>query len=155
NPVQPVTVLSALAPASAGCRAATLCGDPERTPSAKRCQRLVGVADSISNRSAPPAFGANMYKLLSFDVYGTLVNTPPINANVFRSILDAANAPHVEAQAFYQFWEQRNISHYFKPYRSYKEICRFSLQEAFEHFGIHGGDPDLIGHYFSAFKHME
>jgi 2-haloacid dehalogenase len=109
----------------------------------------------MSNRSAPPAFGTNMYKLLSFDVYGTLVNTPPINTNVFRCILDAANAPHVEAQAFYQFWEQRNISHYFKPYRSYKEICRFSLQEAFEHFGIHGGDADLIGHYFSAFKHME
>ena len=72
-----------------------------------------------------------MYKLLSFDVYGTLVNTPPVNDKVFRAILDAANSPHVDAQAFYQFWEQRNISNYLKPYVSYKEICRSSLIEAF------------------------
>jgi 2-haloacid dehalogenase len=97
----------------------------------------------------------SMYKLLSFDVYGTLVNTPPINAKVFRSILDVANAPHVDAQAFYQFWEQRNISHYWEPYVSYKDICRHSLQEAFAHFAIPRGDADLIGHYFSAFKDME
>ena len=96
-----------------------------------------------------------MYKLLSFDVYGTLVNTPPINSRVFRSILDAANAPHVDEQVFYQFWEQCNISRYLKPYVSYKEICRSSLQETFEHFGIRGGDADLIGYYFSAFKDME
>jgi 2-haloacid dehalogenase len=96
-----------------------------------------------------------MYSVLSFDVYGTLVNTPPINAKVFRSILDAANSSHVDAQAFYQFWEQRNIASYFKPYVSYKEICRSSLQEAFEHFGIQHGDADLISHYFAAFKEMQ
>ena len=96
-----------------------------------------------------------MYTLLSFDVYGTLVNTPPVNAKVFRSILDAANSPQTNAQAFYQFWEQRNIANYVKPYVSYKEICKISLKEAFEHFKIHDGDPDLIGYYFSAFKKME
>jgi 2-haloacid dehalogenase len=96
-----------------------------------------------------------MYKVLSFDVYGTLVNTPLINGNVFRTILDAARAPHVDAQAFYLFWEQRNISHYVKAYAPYKDICRFSLRETFAHFGIHGGDGDLIGHYFSAFQNME
>jgi len=96
-----------------------------------------------------------MYKLLSFDVYGTLVNTPPTNAKVFRSILDVANAPRVDAQAFYQFWERRNISHYCEPYVSYKDICRRSLLEAFTHFGIPRGDGDLIGHYFTAFKDME
>ena len=31
-----------------------------------------------------------MYKLLSFDVYGTLINTPPINAKAFRLILEQA-----------------------------------------------------------------
>jgi 2-haloacid dehalogenase len=96
-----------------------------------------------------------MYKVMSFDVYGTLVNTPLINAKVFRSILDAADAPHVDAQAFYQFWEQRNIARYVKSYASYKDICRFSLHETFEHFGIHGGDGGLIARYFSAFQNME
>jgi 2-haloacid dehalogenase len=88
-------------------------------------------------------------------VYGTLVNTPPINAKVFRLILDVANAPHVDAQAFYQFWEQRTISHYWEPYVSFKDICRYSLREAFAHFAIPRGDGDLIGHYFSAFEDME
>ena len=101
------------------------------------------------------AWELNMYSVLSFDVYGTLVNTPPVNAKVFRSILAATNASHVDAQAFYQFWEQRNIASYFKPYASYKEICRHSLREAFEHFGIHDGDADLISHYFCAFKEMK
>jgi beta-phosphoglucomutase-like phosphatase (HAD superfamily) len=33
-----------------------------------------------------------MFKLLSFDVYGTLINTPPINAKAFRIILEEAGA---------------------------------------------------------------
>ena len=33
-----------------------------------------------------------MYKLLSFDVYGTLINTPPINVKAFRLILEQAGA---------------------------------------------------------------
>ena len=53
-----------------------------------------------------------MYKLLSFDVYGTLVNTPPTNAEAFRIILEEAGAPNIDALAFYQFWESRNIVHY-------------------------------------------
>ena len=51
-----------------------------------------------------------MYKLLSFDVYGTLINTPPINAKAFRLILERAGASNIDALAFYQFWESRNIS---------------------------------------------
>ena len=50
-----------------------------------------------------------MYKLLSFDLYGTLVNTPPTNAKAFRIILEEAGAPNIDALAFYQFWESRNI----------------------------------------------
>jgi 2-haloacid dehalogenase len=96
-----------------------------------------------------------MYELLSFDVYGTLINTPTTNTRVFRSILEAAKAPHVDVEAFCEFWERRNISHYVEPYRSYKQICELSLQEAFERFGIPNGDPALIGHYFSAFSEME
>ncbi len=67
-----------------------------------------------------------MYRVLSFDVYGTLVNTPPTNAKVFRSILKDTNATNVDPLVFYEFWEQRNISHYYEPFRLYKEICRLS-----------------------------
>ncbi len=37
------------------------------------------------------------------------------------------------------------------PYRPYKEIGRLSLDEAFRHFNIPGGDPELITLYFDAF----
>jgi hypothetical protein len=46
-----------------------------------------------------------MYKLLSFDVYGTLINTPPINVKAFRLILEQAGASNIDALTFYQFWE--------------------------------------------------
>jgi len=45
-----------------------------------------------------------MYKLLSFDVYGTLINTPPTNVKAFRLILEQAGASNhaypVDTQAY-------------------------------------------------------
>jgi 2-haloacid dehalogenase len=75
-----------------------------------------------------------MYKLLSFDVYGTLVNTPPANAKAFQAILKDAGATKIDPVAFYNFWESRNVAQYWEPYRSYKAICRTSLEDAFTHF---------------------
>ena len=46
---------------------------------------------------------SGMYKLLSFDVYGTLINTSPINAKAFRLILEQVGASNIDALAFYQF----------------------------------------------------
>jgi hypothetical protein len=91
-----------------------------------------------------------MYKLLSFDVYGTLINTPPINVKAFRLILEQAGASNIDALAFYKFWESRNIVHYREPYRSYREIGELSLEEAFEHFGVVGGTANLIERYFES-----
>ena len=96
-----------------------------------------------------------MYKLLSFDVYGTLINTPPINAKAFRLILEQAGASNIDALAFYQFWESRNIVHYREPYRGYREIGELSLEEAFENFGVVGGRGDLIERYFELFPEMQ
>ena len=96
-----------------------------------------------------------MFKLLSFDVYGTLMDTPPAGAAAFRSILDSVGAPHVDAVPFHQYWEERNIAHYYEPYRSYKEIGRISLEEAFRHFGVAGGDAALIDRYFESFTQMK
>jgi 2-haloacid dehalogenase len=96
-----------------------------------------------------------MFKLLSFDVYGTLVNTPPTNAKAFRLILEDAGAPNADGVAFYQFWESRNIVHYREPYRSYREIGELSLEEAFEKFGITAGRADLIERYFDLLAEMQ
>jgi 2-haloacid dehalogenase len=43
----------------------------------------------------------------------------------------------------------------YEPYRSYKEICRISLEEAFREFGISGGRGDLIERYFAIHAEME
>lgn len=96
-----------------------------------------------------------MRKLLSFDVYGTLVNTPPSNAKAFQAILREANAPGVDALAFYNYWESRNIAHYREPYRSYKAICRLSLEEAFAHFHVDNAPSSLIHHFFDVCGEMQ
>jgi 2-haloalkanoic acid dehalogenase type II len=94
-------------------------------------------------------------QLLSFDVFGTLIDTPSGQGAAFRSILDDAGAAHVDADAFWTHWEERNIAHYWEPYRPYKEICRLSLEETFEHFGIPGGDGGLIQRYFDVYPRFE
>ena len=96
-----------------------------------------------------------MFKLCSFDVYGTLINTPPTVAKAFRTIVDEAGASNVDPMAFYHFWEARNIAHYEEPYRSYKEITRISLEEAFREFGVTRGNGDSIERYFALFAEME
>jgi 2-haloacid dehalogenase len=89
-------------------------------------------------------------KLMSFDVFGTLISVRDGSYEAFRRILHECAAPHVDVKAFWEHWEERNIAHYWEPYRRYKDICRLSLAETFEHYQVHG-DAALIRHYFDAF----
>ncbi len=92
--------------------------------------------------------------LLSFDVFGTLINVRESSYDAFRSILGEYGRSDVDVRAFWEYWEERNISHYWEAYRPYKEICALSLSEAFAHFNI-PGDPGAISHYFDAFSHFQ
>jgi 2-haloalkanoic acid dehalogenase type II len=94
-------------------------------------------------------------RMLSFDVYGTLVNTPPANLGVFQAILADAGRLDLRPEEFYAFWEQRNIAHYYERYRTYKDICRLSLLEAYERFGVVTGREEAIQRYFDCFSSME
>jgi 2-haloacid dehalogenase len=89
-------------------------------------------------------------QLLSFDVFGTLVDVREGSYDAFRAILRDSGAGAVDVRHFWEYWEGRNIAHYSEPYRPYKEICETSLAEAFAHFGI-AGRPALIERYFAAF----
>ena len=89
--------------------------------------------------------------IMSFDVFGTLVNVRDGSYSAFDRILAAADARNVRIEDFWERWEQRNIEQYWEPYRSYREICEQSLADAFAAFGV-DGDPRLIGHYFDAFR---
>ena len=82
-------------------------------------------------------------KLLSFDVFGTLVDVRKGSDAAFRSILRDSAVPDFNVRDFWEFWEERNIAHYWEPYRPYKEICELSLDETFAHFGLRGR-PGLI-----------
>ena len=88
--------------------------------------------------------------LVSFDVYGTLVDVRAGAREAFAAILREAGAAHVDALEFWEHWEAANIRRYWLPYRPYREICRASLEETFRRFGVRG-DPELIGRYFDAF----
>jgi 2-haloacid dehalogenase len=96
------------------------------------------------------SFDAARLKLLSFDVFGTLVNVRGGSYDAFEHILKAANAAHVDVKAFWEVWEDNNIARYWQPYRCYKEICRDSLAASFEAFGIEGR-VETISYYFDAF----
>jgi 2-haloacid dehalogenase len=108
------------------------------------------------HQAVEPKLPANFKpRILSFDVYGTLVNTPPASDHAFRAILADAGRPDLDPGAFSAFWEQRNIAHYREPYRTYKDICRLSLLEAYERFGVTGGRGEAIERYFEHFPSME
>jgi 2-haloalkanoic acid dehalogenase type II len=89
-------------------------------------------------------------KMLSFDVFGTLISVRDSSYGAFERILADAGADHLDVKAFWEHWEQRNIAHYWQPYRSYREICQLSLAESFAHFEV-AGDSRLIDRYFEAF----
>ena len=50
--------------------------------------------------------------LLSFDVFGTLVNVRESSYEAFRSILSEYGRPDADVRAFWEYWEERNIAHY-------------------------------------------
>ena len=87
---------------------------------------------------------------LSFDVYGTLIDSRGGSRQAFAAILSAAGGEHVDPMEFQDHWELANIRRYLEPYRSYKTICRDSLAETFARFGLRG-DPALIRIYFDAY----
>jgi 2-haloacid dehalogenase len=89
-------------------------------------------------------------KLMSFDVFGTLISVRDSSYSAFENILKEVRATHLEVKGFWEFWEHRNIAHYWEPYRTYREICELSLVETFEHFGL-SGSSRLIHRYFDAF----
>ena len=89
-------------------------------------------------------------KMLSFDVFGTLISVRDSSYGAFERILADAGARHLDVKAFWEYWEHRNIAHYWEPYRSYREICELSLAESFAHFEV-AGDSRLIDRYFEAF----
>ncbi len=89
-------------------------------------------------------------KLISFDVFGTLINVREGSYAAFEYILDDVGGRNVDVKSFWEYWEHRNIAHYWEPYRRYRDICELSLDESFAHFGLKG-DPALIERYFDAF----
>ncbi len=89
-------------------------------------------------------------RLLSFDVFGTLVDARTHSYAAFQSMLDDCGASGVDVKIFWEHWEERNIAHYWEPYRRYRDICELSLAETFDHFGIRGA-ARMIERYFETF----
>ena len=88
-------------------------------------------------------------ELLSFDVFGTLVDTRTHSYAAFQSMLDDCGASGIDVKLFWEHWEERNIAHYWEPYRRYRDICELSLAETLDRHGIKGS-PRLIERYFLA-----
>ena len=89
-------------------------------------------------------------KLISFDIFGTLISVRESSYSAFERILGDVGADRVDVKAFWEYWEHRNIVHYWEPYRTYRQICELSLQDSFAHFGL-AGEGRLIERYFESF----
>jgi 2-haloacid dehalogenase len=109
-----------------------------------------GLGGDKSTMVARNSRGQLTPKLLSFDVFGTLIDVRAGPHAAFQSMLIDCGATDVDVKAFWEHWEERNIAHYWEPYRRYRDICELSLAETFGHFGIRGS-PRLIERYFAAF----
>lgn len=96
-------------------------------------------------------FDLSQVKLVSFDVFGTLISVREGSYGAFREILRRADAAHVDVKAFWEHWEEANIAAYWQAWRPYKDICRDSLAATFRHYGVQG-DPETIQLYFDAFE---
>jgi 2-haloacid dehalogenase len=96
----------------------------------------------------------NPPSLLSFDVFGTLINTKFGTYAAHRSILDDAGGRDMELRPFWAYWQERNIIHFNEPYRAYKDITRLSLEEAFARFKL-DADGSLIERYFEAYAQFQ
>lgn len=105
--------------------------------------------DRPGARASPPS--PLHPKLISFDVFGTLISVREGSYAAFETIVrDAGGGGRVGIKEFWEHWEERNIAHYWEPYRRYRDICQLSLAETFAHYGLNG-DPALINRYFDAF----
>src|SRR5262249_15653171 len=62
-------------------------------------------------------------KLMSFDVFGTLVDVRAESYGAFDSILRDAGGSGIDTKAFWEHWETLNIAHYWEQYRRYRDIC--------------------------------
>jgi len=98
-----------------------------------------------------PAITRLSPKLISFDVFGTLISVRDSSYGAFERILGATDARNVDVKEFWETWEHRNIERYWEPYQSYRAICRASLADTFARFGI-AGDANLIEYYFDSFS---
>jgi 2-haloalkanoic acid dehalogenase type II len=107
------------------------------------------------SQSNPDPSAAETPKLLSFDVFGTLIDTKFGTYAAYRSILDDAGGRDLELRPFWSYWNERNVAHYWEPYRTYKEICRLSLEETFVHFDLKGAAGSLIDRYFESYKRFQ
>jgi 2-haloacid dehalogenase len=94
-------------------------------------------------------------KLLSFDVFGTLMDTPPGHYLAKRTILDDLGGREIESKKFWDYWQTRNVSRYKSPYISYKENSKISLGEAVEHFKLPGGNLNVIERYFDSYRRLQ
>jgi hypothetical protein len=54
-------------------------------------------------------------KLISFDVFGTLISVRDSSYSAFERILADAGAHHLDVKAFWEHWEHRNIAHFGMP----------------------------------------
>ena len=69
-----------------------------------------------------PASRATPPHLLSFDVFGTLVDVRQGSRDAFAAIMARSGGRHVDPLQFWEHWEHGNMRRYWEPYRPYRSV---------------------------------
>jgi len=93
-------------------------------------------------------------KLISFDVFGTLIRVREGSYDAFASILRDVGGDGLDVKEFWEHWDKRITAHYWEPYRRYRDVCEIALGDTFAHFGLRG-DPGLVSRYYDCFPRFE
>jgi 2-haloacid dehalogenase len=75
-------------------------------------------------------------KLLTFDVYGTLVDWQSVNKGYVTGLL-ARKGLRFDAEELFRYWyEEARLAVTAGPFMLYRDVLRVSIQQALAHFGL-------------------
>ena len=90
-------------------------------------------------------------KAITFDFYGTLMNSHETDLVAFAQIAKWDNCSAGDPKAFYDRWLRRVQDAYFGPYKKYRRICEEALAQTFQDFACSGRSAD-IEFFFQSFR---
>lgn len=91
---------------------------------------------------------------ITFDFYGTLMNSKQTEIAAFAQIIRWNKCPEENAERFYDRWLLHCQAAYRRRYQTYRRICEDALAQTFTDYRCDGRAAD-IAYYFDCYRQIE